>query len=96
MKNPILFALTVQALVAMPAYSQVARVHPELVADTTTGNRVATHMAAGGGWNTLIVLINLGTTPANYTLKFYGILALRRRFLSRIPIPKRISAPSQF
>jgi hypothetical protein len=72
MKHPIRFALAVLALVAMPAYSQVARVHTELTADTTTGNRVATHMAAGGGWNTLIVLINLGTTPANYTLKFYG------------------------
>jgi len=72
MKHPILFALTVLALVVMPAYSQVARIHKDLAADTTTGNRVATHMAAGGGWSTLIVLINLGTTPANYTLKFYG------------------------
>lgn len=71
MKNPMRF-VAVLALVAMPAIPQIAKVHKDLAADTTTGNRVATHMAAGGGWNTLIVLINLGTTVANYTLRFYG------------------------
>jgi hypothetical protein len=68
MKHSMLFAL---ALVVMPANAQV-KVHPDIVADTTTGNRVVTHMAAGGGWSTLIVLMNLGSTAANYTLRFYG------------------------
>jgi len=73
MKNPMLFmALAVLALVVMPANPQVARIHPEITANTTTGNVVATHMAAGGGWYTLIVLTNLGTTVATYTVRFYG------------------------
>jgi hypothetical protein len=72
MKNPMLFALTVLALVVMPANAQAQRIHQEIIADTITGNRVGTHMAAGGGWNTVIILTNLGTTIAVYTLKFYG------------------------
>jgi len=71
MKRPTLLALTM-ALAGMPANSQVARFHKDLTADTTTGNRVAAHMAAGGGWASLVVLINLGSTVANYTLRFYG------------------------
>lgn len=69
MKHSMLFVLA--ALAVMPANAQV-KVHPDIVADTTTGNRVITHMAAGGGWNTVVVLMNLGTTTANYTLRFYG------------------------
>jgi len=74
MKNSMLFiALTaVLALVVMPANVQAQGIHPEIIADTTTGNRVGTHMAAGGGWYTFIILTNLGTTVAVYTLKFYG------------------------
>jgi hypothetical protein len=72
MKNPMLIALAVLALVVMPAKSQAQRIHPEIIGDTTSGNRVGTHMAAGGGWNTVIVLMNLGTTVAVYTLRFYG------------------------
>ena len=70
MKHSMLIALL--ALAGMPAKSQLARIRPDITADTTVGNRVVTHMAAGGGWNTLIVLVNLGTTPASYTLKFFG------------------------
>jgi len=29
-------------------------------------------MAAGGGWQTSIVLINLGSTVANYIVRLYG------------------------
>jgi hypothetical protein len=72
MKNPMLIALTVLALVVMPANAQVAKSHPEITANTTIGNVVTTHMAAGGGWNTVIVLVNLGKTFATYTLRFYG------------------------
>ena len=72
MKNPMLIALAVLALVVMPANTQAQKIHTEITADTTTGNRVATHIAAGGGWSTLIVLTNLGTTVATYTLRFYG------------------------
>ena len=72
MKNPMFMVLAVLALVGMPANAQAQKLHPEITANTTTGNVVATHMAAGGGWNTLIVLTNLGTTVATYTLRFYG------------------------
>jgi hypothetical protein len=73
MRGPtLLIAVAVLALAAMPAYSDVARIHPDIVADTTTGNSVVTHMAVGGGWSTVVVLMNLGTTTANYTLRFYG------------------------
>ena len=30
------------------------------------------HIAAGGFWNTTIILVNLDTVPAAYTLNFYG------------------------
>lgn len=73
MRRPmVLIALTILALAGMPAYAEESRIHPDITADTTTGNRVATHVAAGGGWSTLFVLINLGTIPATYTLDFYG------------------------
>ena len=64
--------MALATLVAMPANAQSARIHTEIHADTTTGNRVVTHMAAGGGWSTLIELINLGSTAATYTLRFMG------------------------
>jgi len=69
MKYLMLF-MAVATLVAMPANAQLAKIHTEIHADTTTGNRVITHMAAGGGWNTLIELINLGSTVATYNLQF--------------------------
>ena len=73
MRRPVLLiALTILALAEMPAYAQESRIHTDISADTAMGNRVATHMEAGGGWSTLFVLMNLGTTPATYTLKFYG------------------------
>jgi len=73
MKYPVRFvSVALLALALMPAYSQVSRIHPDITADTTTGNRVITHLASGGGWDTFIVLINLGSTVANYTLRFYG------------------------
>jgi len=56
----------------MPVDAQAPRINPDIIADTTTGNRVATHMAAGGGWQTSILLINLGSTLANYIVRFYG------------------------
>jgi hypothetical protein len=90
MKNPILFALTVQALLVMPANAQAPRIHTDIVADTTTGNRVVTHMAAGGGWSTLIVLINLGTTPANYTLKFFGDSGSPQEFNFKNPATQQV------
>ena len=48
MKNPMLIALAVLALVVMPANTQAQKIHTEITADTTTGNRVAnTH---SGRW----------------------------------------------
>ncbi len=65
-------ALTALTLAVMPAYSQSPKPHPEITSDTTSGNRVFPHLAAGGGWQTSVVLFNLGSTVANYTLRFYG------------------------
>ena len=59
-------------LAALQAYSQSPKFHPEITADTTTGNRVIPHIASGGGWDTTVALLNLGSTAANYTLRFYG------------------------
>jgi hypothetical protein len=70
MKSPMLF-MALATLVAMPANAQIPKIHTEIHANTTTGNRVVTHMAAGGGWSTLIELINLGSTVATYDLQFH-------------------------
>ena len=68
MKKLMLFiALAVLALVVMPANIQAQRVHPEVNSGISTGNRVATHVAVGGGWTTTILLMNLGISQAAYT-----------------------------
>ena len=73
MKKLMLFiALAVLALVVMPANIQAQRVHPEVNSGTSSGNRVAPHVAVGGGWTTTILLINLGISPETYTLRIYG------------------------
>ena len=55
MKKLMLFiALAVLALVVMPANIQAQRVHPEVNSGTSSGNRVAPHVAVGGGWTTTI------------------------------------------
>jgi len=74
MKKPMLFMIltAILGLVVMPANIQAQKVHTDLHIDTSTGNRIATHMAAGGGWSSLILLVNLGTTIANYTVRIYG------------------------
>lgn len=73
MKKLMLFiTLAVLALVVMPANIQAQRVHPKVDSGTSTGNRVATHLAVGGGWTTTMLLINLGVSPATYTLRIYG------------------------
>ena len=95
MKNPMLIALAVLALVVMPANTQAQKIHTEIAADTTTGNRVATHVAAGGGWSTLVVLTNLGTTVESRRARreksssrghlIFGVLVIHRgRFYSRV------------
>jgi hypothetical protein len=69
MKKLMLFITpAVLALVVMPANIQAQRVHPKVDSGTSTGNRVATHLAVGGGWTTTMLLINLGVSPATYTL----------------------------
>ncbi len=70
-KNPTQF-VTLLVLALTPAYSQAPRFHPDITADTTTGNRVIPHLASGGGWHTNVALFNLGSTTANYTVRFYG------------------------
>jgi len=73
MKKLMLFiVLAVLALVVMPANIQAERIQPEVNSGTSSGNRVATHVAVGGGWTTTILLVNLGISPATYTLRVYG------------------------
>jgi len=73
MKKLMLFiGFAVLALTVMPANIQAQRVQPEVNSGTSTGDRVATHLAVGGGWTTTILLLNLGISPATYTLRIYG------------------------
>jgi len=72
MKKVPFIALAVLALAVMPANIQAQRVHPEVDSGTSTGNRVAAQLAVGGGWTTTILLLNLGISPATYTLRIYG------------------------
>jgi hypothetical protein len=39
---------------------------------TTTPNQTISHIAYGGGWQTSIVLVNLDTVPAQYTVNFWN------------------------
>jgi len=39
---------------------------------TTTTNQTISHIAYGGGWQTSIVLVNLDTVPAQYTVNFWN------------------------
>ena len=71
-KLKLFIALAVLALVVMPANIQAQRVHPEVDSGISAGNRVATHVAVGGGWTTTILLMNLGISQAAYTLRIYG------------------------
>jgi hypothetical protein len=65
------------ALATMPAFCQGTnapdRPKPDLESAAGIGNRIATHVADGGGWKTSITLMNLSQAkPAVYTLNFYG------------------------
>jgi hypothetical protein len=68
MRQSILFI----ALALVPANIQAQTVRPEVVSGTGTGNIVAPQFAVGGGWTTTILLMNLGISPATYTLQVYG------------------------
>jgi len=73
MKKLMLFiAVAVLALVVMPANIRAQSVHTEVNTGTSTGDRVVAHLAVGGGWSTTILLVNLGISPATYTLRIYG------------------------
>jgi len=39
---------------------------------TTTANQTISHIAYGGGWQTSIVLVNLDTVPAQYSVNFWN------------------------
>jgi len=40
--------------------------------DSSTTNQTISHIAYGGGWQTSIVLVNLDTVPAPYTVNFWS------------------------
>lgn len=40
--------------------------------DSTSSNQIVPHIAYGGGWQTSIVLVNLDSVPAQYTINFWN------------------------
>jgi hypothetical protein len=44
----------------------------EAVGPQERGNRTISHIADGGGWRTTIVLVNADSSPAAFTLNFFG------------------------
>jgi hypothetical protein len=48
------------------------RVKPMLSSSTSFGDTVLAQVADGGGWQTLITIVNLRPTPNNFTIDCYG------------------------
>jgi hypothetical protein len=66
-------SLLILTLFALSAVGAEHRISKKIATNTTTGDNVVTHIAAGGGWKTSITVVNLSVTKAaTYTLKFYG------------------------
>lgn len=42
-----------------------------MLANVGTGGGTMAHVASGGGWQTVLTLVNTGSVPANATLKFF-------------------------
>jgi hypothetical protein len=76
--------LAILALAAMPAFSQQIlgstpnmriphhRVKPMLSSSTAFGDVVLAQVADGSGWQTLITIVNLRSTPNTFTIDCYG------------------------
>ncbi len=67
--------LAVLALTAMPAFSQRVnpKPKPKIESGVGIGESIITHVADGGGWKTVITVVNLSQDKAAaFTLNFYG------------------------
>jgi hypothetical protein len=89
----VLAALT---LAIVPAHAQSPKAHPDITADTTTGNRVLPHMAAGGGWDTTVALLNLGSAAPTTHCASTVTQALLRNSHSRMSSQISNSALNRF
>jgi hypothetical protein len=83
MKSPMLIALAVLALVVMPANTQAQKIHTEITADTTIGNRVAFQ-----NHNLSFLPYSLGGCSYSAVRRDNNVLC-KRAYLLRFGIPYR-------
>jgi hypothetical protein len=62
--------IALAALLATPLLTNAAQ-RPRPNITVASGDQVFTHIADGDQWTTSFTLINIDTSPANYTLSFY-------------------------
>ena len=54
-----------------------------------SGDQIFPHMAMGGGWETILVLVNMSSTPISFTQKFFNTLGEPMRVTFR-SVPERV------